>query len=90
MLIGKVYFGFIDEEFKKLDNWVWCNVVGCFGFVWEVKKDLVLEVVFDVVYFFLRYKLGVVLCFFCIYCICWDKFVVEVDMLINVKVLIEN
>ena len=41
--IGKAYFGFTDEEFKKLDNWVRKNTINRFGPVREVKKELVLK-----------------------------------------------
>lgn len=36
VLVGKLYFGFIDEELKEIDKFVWNNIVNWYGLVCEV------------------------------------------------------
>ena len=61
--IGKAYFGFTDEELKKLDDWVRKNTIKRFGPVREVHKELVLEIAFDSINESKRHKSGIALRF---------------------------
>ena len=83
--IGKAYFGFTNEELKKLDNWVRKNTIKKFGPVREVKKELVLEIAFDSINESRRHKSGLALRFPRISRIRWDKPVKETDYLKDIK-----
>ena len=83
--IGKAYFGFTDEELKKLDNWVRKNTINRFGPVREVKKELVLEIAFDSINESKRHKSGLALRFPRIHRIRWDKPTNETDYLKDIK-----
>ena len=61
--IGKAYFGFTDEELKKLDKFVRNNTIKKFGPVREVKKTFVIEIAFDSINESKRHKSGVALRF---------------------------
>ena len=61
--IGKAYFGFTDEELKKLDKFVRNNTIKKFGPVREVEKKFVIEIAFDAVNESKRHKSGVALRF---------------------------
>ena len=61
--IGKAYFGFTDEELKKLDKFVRNNTIKKFGPVREVEKTFVIEIAFDAVNESNRHKSGVALRF---------------------------
>ena len=61
--IGKAYFGFTDEELKKLDDWVRKNTIKRFGPVREVHKELVLEIAFDSINENKQHKSGIALDF---------------------------
>ena len=82
--IGKAYFGFTDEELKKLDNWVRRNTINRFGPVREVKKELVLEIAFDSINESKRHKSGLALRFPRIHRIRWDKPIKETDTLAEI------
>lgn len=71
--IGKAYFGFTDEELKKIDNWIRKNKLKRFGPIQEVKKELVFEVAFDSAHESTRHKSGYALRFPRIHRIRWDK-----------------
>ena len=86
--IGKAYFGFTDEELRRLDRWVRANTVQAFGPVREVKKELVFEVAFDSAQESKRHKSGVALRFPRINRIRWDKPATEAATLDDVHVLI--
>jgi DNA ligase-1 len=77
--IGKAYFGFTDEELKKIDNWVRANKLQRFGPVQEVEKALVFEVAFDAAQVSTRHKSGYALRFPRIHRIRWDKPAEEAD-----------
>lgn len=77
--VGKAYFGFTDEELKRLDSWVRHHTVARFGPVREVEKSLVLELAFDGVQRSARHKSGVALRFPRINRIRWDKPATEAD-----------
>jgi DNA ligase-1 len=79
--IGKAYFGFTDEELKKLDHWVRNHTQQSFGPVREVEKELVFEVAFDSVNRSARHKSGFALRFPRIHRIRWDKPAREADRL---------
>ena len=83
--IGKAYFGFTNEELKKLDNWVRKNTINRFGPVREVKKELVLEIAFDSINESKRHKSGLALRFPRIPRIRWDKPTNETDYLKDIK-----
>ncbi|WP_265569501.1 cisplatin damage response ATP-dependent DNA ligase [Sphingomicrobium nitratireducens] len=61
--VGKAYFGFTDEELKKLDRFVRQNTIARFGPVREVEKSLVLEVAFDSIHASSRHKSGLAMRF---------------------------
>lgn len=79
--IGKAYFGFTDEELKKLDRWIRNHTLQSFGPVREVEKELVFEVAFDSVHRSPRHKSGFALRFPRIHRIRWDKPAKEADPL---------
>lgn len=86
--IGKAYFGFTDEELRRLDKWVRANTVQAFGPVREVRKDLVFEVAFDSAQKSNRHKSGVALRFPRINRIRWDKPAAEAATLADVEAFI--
>jgi DNA ligase-1 len=61
--VGKAYFGFTDEELKRLDRWIRGHTVQRFGPVREVEKSLVLEVAFDSIHASTRHKSGLAMRF---------------------------
>jgi DNA ligase-1 len=86
--IGKAYFGFTDEELRRLDRWVREHTVNRFGPVREVEKSLVFEVAFDRAHVSTRHKSGVALRFPRINRIRWDKPAAEADRLEALEKLI--
>ena len=86
--IGKAYFGFTDEELRRLDKWVRANTTQAFGPVREVRKELVFEVAFDSAQSSQRHKSGVALRFPRINRIRWDKPAVEAATLSDVQAFI--
>ncbi|MGI8841868.1 MAG: cisplatin damage response ATP-dependent DNA ligase [Caulobacteraceae bacterium] len=83
--VGKAYFGFTDEELKRLDAFVRENTVERFGPVRSVRADLdfglVLEVAFEGLQRSTRHKSGVAMRFPRIHRIRWDKPAREADEL---------
>jgi DNA ligase-1 len=77
--VGKAYFGFTDEELRRLDRWVRENTVQRYGPVREVTPGLVLEIAFDSVHRSTRHKSGLAMRFPRVYRIRWDKPVDEAD-----------
>ena len=61
--VGKAYFGFTDEELKRLDRYVRNHTVNRFGPVRETDKSLVFEVAFDSVHESKRHKSGLAMRF---------------------------
>lgn len=86
--IGKAYFGFTDEELRRLDKWIRANTVQAYGPVREVRKELVFEVAFDSAQLSKRHKSGVALRFPRISRIRWDKPAAEANRLDDVHALI--
>jgi DNA ligase-1 len=77
--VGKAYFGFTDEELRRLDRWVRDNTVERFGPVRAVAQRLVLEIAFDSVHRSGRHKSGLAMRFPRIHRIRWDKPAAEAD-----------
>ncbi|TDH38204.1 cisplatin damage response ATP-dependent DNA ligase [Pseudohoeflea suaedae] len=90
--VGKAYFGFTDEELKKIDRYVRNNTIERFGPVRSVRADaekgLVLEVAFEGVNRSTRHKSGVAMRFPRISRLRWDKPPSEADTLEAVEALI--
>jgi DNA ligase-1 len=83
--VGKAYFGFTDEELKRIDKFVRDNTVERFGPVRVVRADrdfgLVLEVAFEGLQRSTRHKSGVAMRFPRISRLRWDKPAREADEL---------
>ncbi|WP_022700179.1 cisplatin damage response ATP-dependent DNA ligase [Oceanicaulis alexandrii] len=83
--VGKAYFGFTDEELKRLDKFVRDNTVERFGPVRSVAArpdfGLVLEIAFEGLNRSPRHKSGVAMRFPRIHRIRWDKPAGEADTL---------
>ena len=88
--IGKAYFGFTDEELKKIDNWIRSNKLQRFGPVQEVVKKLVFEVAFDSAHHSTRHKSGFALRFPRINRIRWDKPASEANRLSDLEKLVNR
>src|SRR5215208_5961466 len=75
--VGKAYFGFTDEELRRLDRYVRNHTMNRFGPVREVAYDrdkgLVLEVAFEGLQRSSRHKSGVAMRFPRVHRIRWDK-----------------
>ncbi len=91
--VGKAYFGFTDEELKKIDKFVRDNTVERFGPVRSVKANrdfgLVLEVAFEGIRRSTRHKSGVAMRFPRISKLRWDKPPNEADTIETVEALLE-
>ncbi len=77
--VGKAYFGFTDEELKRLDRWVRDNTIDRFGPVRAVPPGIVLEIAFDSVHRSTRHKSGLAMRFPRVHRIRWDKPAAEAD-----------
>ncbi len=88
--VGKAYFGFTDEELKRLDKWVRDNTVERFGPVRAVRPGLVLEVAFDSVQRSTRHKSGLAMRFPRVHRIRWDKPAAEADRLETLETMLED
>jgi DNA ligase 1 len=92
--VGKAYFGFTDEELKKLDRYVRDNTANRFGPVREIAHGkgagLVLEIAFDGVNRSSRHKSGVAMRFPRIHRIRWDKPAREADRLDALDALLKE
>jgi len=92
--VGKAYFGFTDEELKRLDRFVRDNTVDRFGPVRVVKADLkeglVLEVAFEGLQRSPRHKSGLAMRFPRINRIRWDKPSGEADTLASLEKLLSR
>jgi DNA ligase-1 len=91
--VGKAYFGFTDEELKRLDAFVRENTVERFGPVRAVRAEegfgLVLEIAFEGLQRSSRHKSGVAMRFPRIHRIRWDKPAAEADELSTLERLLE-
>jgi DNA ligase-1 len=90
--VGKAYFGFTDEELRRLDRHVRDNTVNRFGPVREVvarpDSGLVLEIAFEGIARSARHKSGVAMRFPRIARIRWDKPPAEADRLSTLEAMI--
>jgi DNA ligase-1 len=91
--VGKAYFGFTDEELKRLDKFVRDNTVERFGPVRSVRADkdfgLVLEIAFEGLQRSTRHKSGVAMRFPRVNRIRWDKPAREADELPALEKLLD-
>jgi DNA ligase-1 len=87
--VGKAYFGFTDEELRRLDAFVKDNTTERFGPVRAVRADhevgLVLEVAFEGLQRSTRHKSGLAMRFPRIHRIRWDKPAREADELATLE-----
>lgn len=92
--VGKAYFGFTDEELRRLDRYVRTNTVNRFGPVREVGHDknsgLVLEIAFEGINRSARHKSGLAMRFPRISRIRWDKPAREADRVEMLEALIKD
>jgi DNA ligase-1 len=79
--VGKAYFGFTDEEMRRLDKWVRDNTAERYGPVRAVRPGLVLEIAFDSVHRSPRHKSGLAMRFPRVHRIRWDKPAAEAERL---------
>jgi len=79
--VGKAYFGFTDEELRRIDKWVRDHTLRRYGPVREVEQGLVFEVAFDSIHPSKRHKSGLAMRFPRISRIRWDKPAEEADVL---------
>lgn len=90
--VGKAYFGFTDEELKKIDSFVRKNTLNRFGPVREVihgeDAGMVFEVAFEGLQRSTRHKSGVAMRFPRISRLRWDKPPREADTLETVMALL--
>lgn len=90
--VGKAYFGFTDEELKRLDKFVRDNTLERFGPVRSVtatkEEGLVLEVAFEGLQRSTRHKSGIAMRFPRIHRIRWDKPSAEADRLEALEALL--
>jgi DNA ligase 1 len=90
--VGKAYFGFTDEELKRLDKYVRDNTVDRFGPVRQVAfgegEGLVLEIAFEGLNRSARHKSGVAMRFPRIHRIRWDKPAAEADRLETLEAML--
>jgi DNA ligase-1 len=92
--VGKAYFGFTDEELRRIDRFVRQNTVNRFGPVREVvhepDRGLVLEVAFEGLQKSTRHKSGVAMRFPRINRLRWDKPPAEADRLETIEHMLET
>jgi DNA ligase 1 len=92
--VGKAYFGFTDEELRRIDRFVRQNTVNRFGPVREVvhepDRGLVLEVAFEGLQKSTRHKSGVAMRFPRINRLRWDKPPAQADRLETIERMLET
>jgi DNA ligase-1 len=92
--VGKAYFGFTDEELKRIDKFVRDNTVERFGPVRSVRADkdfgLVMEVAFEGLQRSTRHKSGVAMRFPRINRLRWDKPAREADELSTLEKMLAD
>jgi len=90
--VGKAYFGFTDEELKKIDKYVRDNTIERFGPVRSVRAapdyGLVLEVAFEGLNRSTRHKSGIAMRFPRINRLRWDKPPGEADRLETLQAML--
>ena len=92
--VGKAYFGFTDEELKRIDKFVRDNTINRFGPVREVSHDadhgLVLEVAFEGLNRSTRHKSGLAMRFPRVHRLRWDKPPAEADRIEALEALLPD
>jgi DNA ligase 1 len=92
--VGKAYFGFTDEELKRIDRFVRDHTIERFGPVRSVRADqdfgLVFEVAFEGLQRSTRHKSGVAMRFPRINRIRWDKPAREADTLPTLEAMLDE
>jgi DNA ligase-1 len=92
--VGKAYFGFTDEELRRIDRYVRNNTVERFGPVREVaheaERGLVFEVAFEGLQRSTRHKSGLAMRFPRISRLRWDKPPREADRLEALEAMLER
>jgi DNA ligase-1 len=92
--VGKAYFGFTDEELRRIDKFVRDNTVERFGPVRSVRADsdfgLVMEIAFEGLQRSQRHKSGVAMRFPRINRLRWDKPAREADALQTLEKMLES
>ncbi|MET3662881.1 cisplatin damage response ATP-dependent DNA ligase [Aquamicrobium ahrensii] len=92
--VGKAYFGFTDEELRRIDKYVRDNTIDRFGPVRAVRADrgngLVLEVAFEGLNRSTRHKSGVAMRFPRISRLRWDKPSAEADRIETLRALLNQ
>ena len=91
--VGKAYFGFTDEELRKIDKYVRDNTVERFGPVRSVRADrqagLGLEIAFEGLARSSRHKSGVAMRFPRVSRLRWDKPTAEADRIETLQALLD-
>jgi DNA ligase-1 len=91
--VGKAYFGFTDEELKRIDKFVRDHTIERFGPVRSVRADLEFGLVFEIAFEGLqrstRHKSGVAMRFPRINRIRWDKPSREADELRTLEIMLD-
>ncbi|MFN3521148.1 MAG: cisplatin damage response ATP-dependent DNA ligase [Phenylobacterium sp.] len=92
--VGKAYFGFTDDELRRIDKFVRDNTTERFGPVRAVRAEprfgLVLEVAFEGLQRSTRHKSGVAMRFPRISRLRWDKPPAEADELTSLERMLER
>ncbi len=92
--VGKAYFGFTDEELKRIDKFVRDNTTERFGPVRSVRADkdfgLVMEVAFEGLQRSTRHKSGIAMRFPRINRLRWDKPAREADELSTLEKMLAD
>jgi DNA ligase-1 len=92
--VGKAYFGFTDEELRKIDRFVRANTIERFGPVREVTHDvnkgLVAEIAFEGLQRSTRHKSGLAMRFPRIGRLRWDKPPGEADRLETLEAMLRK
>jgi DNA ligase-1 len=90
--VGKAYFGFTDEELRRIDKYVRDNTVERFGPVRAVRAEpdhgLVLEIAFEGLNRSVRHKSGIAMRFPRIHRLRWDKPPREADRIETLEALL--
>lgn len=92
--VGKAYFGFTDEELKRIDKYVRDNTTERFGPVRSVRAEpdhgLVIEVAFEGLARSARHKSGVAMRFPRVSRLRWDKPASEADRLETLEAMLPD
>ncbi len=92
--VGKAYFGFTDEELRRLDRFVRQNTIDRFGPVREVTHEpdegLVLEIAFEALARSTRHKSGLAMRFPRVGRIRWDKRPADADRIEALEALLDD